>query len=124
MAWPTRSTGYVVGMTNGDDTMHVGRPTVLATIDAGGTWTQYYPTDTTLSMNRIYFSSAQTGWASGITTTDQKSFLAKSTDGGKTWVVLDKSTSIIYAPISASNPISFNGDQHGLVLVQNSSDNS
>jgi len=117
MAWPGPSLGIVAGRTSGDDTLRIAAPTILLTTDAGNNWTQFYPADTALSITRLYFSSPQFGWATG-TTVDEKSFLAKTTDGGKTWTVLDKSIAYVYGMMS------FKDNMRGLVLVQETGNNN
>jgi photosystem II stability/assembly factor-like uncharacterized protein len=116
MAWPGQSIGIVAGRTSGDDTLRIAAPTILMTTDAGNNWTQYYPADTALSITRLFFTSPQFGWATG-TTVDEKSFIAKTTDGGKTWKVLDKSTTYVYGAMS------FKDDMRGLVLAQETGNN-
>jgi|GEM_PF-1630943 len=45
MSWPTSTNGYIAGITTSDTFGHVAAQTILATSDAGTTWSQYYPTN-------------------------------------------------------------------------------
>lgn len=60
---------------------------LLASDDAGRTWTEAYPRTRGAALDRIQFLNDGTGWISGaqLFPIPQNPFLLLTTDGGKTW---------------------------------------
>lgn len=77
------SVGFVAqgGMTGFSPFVYWGA--ISKTTDGGLNWTKIIP-DTTICFNSIYFISADTGYAVGITRAEE-GFILKTTDGGDNW---------------------------------------
>ena len=152
MSWPTQTTGYIAGITTSDTFGHVAVQTVLATHDAGSTWSQYYPADndsiitkadtvintvivnkdttkdTTITpadtivnheiWNNIYFPDASDGFAATSTADGSKDFIAKTIDGGKTWINAFGSNDLVFQKLNFINA------QNGIVFAYSNSDGS
>ncbi|MFI5201948.1 MAG: WD40/YVTN/BNR-like repeat-containing protein [Candidatus Kapaibacterium sp.] len=152
MSWPTQATGYIAGVTTSDTFGHVAVQTLLATHDAGSTWSQYYPADNdtvitkadtvinTVIVNKdttedttitpadtivsheiwsnIYFPNALDGFAATSTADGSKDFIAKTTDGGKTWINAFGSNDLVFGKLNFINA------QNGMVFAYSNSDGS
>ena len=78
LVFPDRKTGYACGQSTGLGNCS-GTSSILRTIDGGETWIRVN-TGSTVTLNRLHFLDAFTGWALGASST-----VIKTTDGGQSW---------------------------------------
>ncbi len=78
MVFPDRKTGFACGQSTGQGSCS-GTSSILRTIDGGETWIRVN-TGATVTLTRLQFLDAFTGWALGATST-----ILKTTDGGQSW---------------------------------------
>ncbi len=110
MSWPSAKTGYIAG------TVYPAKPVVLKSVDAGNTWIEQYPVDTTISLSHIDFPAVKVGYASGLLADGSKNYILNSTDSGKTWQSVYESDNLSFGKLSFINA------KNGIVFAQGASD--
>ncbi len=95
---------------------------LLASEDAGATWTEPHPRARSAGLDQIQFVDFQNGWISGanLQGAPRDPFLLITTDGGKTWrerPIFEESR------VAAIERFWFDSPQHGMLLIDARLDN-
>jgi hypothetical protein len=95
---------------------------LLASEDAGGTWTEPHPRIHSSGLDQIQFIDFQNGWISGanLQGAPRDPFLLSTTDGGKTWrerPIFEESR------VAAIERFWFDSPEHGMLLIDARLDN-
>ncbi len=99
--------GWTVGSRTGTGPANAAGGYVLATTDAGLTWTTQPVPPTVARLNRIVFADAHHGWAAGVASDGRPALIATS-DGGATWA-----NQTLPDGIRALRDVAFVDSQHG-----------
>jgi photosystem II stability/assembly factor-like uncharacterized protein len=95
---------------------------LLASEDAGATWTEPHPRTRSAGLDQIQFVDFQNGWISGanLQGAPRDPFLLITTDGGKTWrehPIFEETR------VAAIERFSFDSPEHGMLLIDARLDN-
>jgi len=95
---------------------------LLASEDAGGTWTEPHPRMRFSGLDQIQFVDFQNGWISGanLQGAPRDPFLLVTTDGGKTW---RERPMFEESRVAAVEKFWFDTPEHGLLLIDARLDN-